>query len=290
MTLVHIIVLALIQGLTEFLPVSSSAHLILGGKAFGWTDQGLAFDVATHLGTLFAVLVYFRSELGGMVRSCLQGVQTDRDRRNRSMLLYLALASIPALVAGMFAHSLVELYLRDVRVIAWTTIGFGILLWVADRVGKAEHRVRDMNLKSALLIGLAQAFALIPGASRSGVTITAGRLLGFSADAAARFSFLLAIPVIAAAGAFGALRVFNGEAAIDWHQFVLAMANRGPDTNQSQFFITYAPDDALNGNYTIFGRVISGMEIVQQITPRDPSQGGGLPPGDLILGITIEEK
>ena len=223
MTLVQIIVLALVQGLTEFLPVSSSAHLILGGKAFGWTDQGLVFDVATHLGTLFAVFVYFRSELTGMVRSCLQPVQTEQDRLHRSMLLYLAIASVPALVAGFFAHQLVEFYLRDVRIIAWATIGFGILLWVADRVGSTERRVRDMNLKSALLIGLAQAFALIPGASRSGVTITAGRLLGFSPDAAARFSFLLAIPVITAAGAYGAVRVMAGDAVIDWAQFILAM-------------------------------------------------------------------
>ena len=223
MTLVQIIVLALVQGLTEFLPVYSSAHMIVGGKALGWTEQGLVFDVATHLGTLFAVFVYFRSELLGMARSCLQPVLTTQDRRHRSMVLYLALASMPALVVGFFAHDLVELYLRDVRIIAWTTIGFGILLWVADRVSSTERRVRDMNLKSALLIGLAQAFALIPGASRSGVTITAGRFLGFSPDAAARFSFLLAIPVIAAAGTYGAIRVFTGDAVIDWSQFVLAM-------------------------------------------------------------------
>lgn len=224
MTLVHIIVLALIQGLTEFLPVSSSAHLILGGKAFGWSDQGLVFDVATHLGTLLAVLVYFRSELAAMMRSCLQPVASQQDQRHRSMALYLALASIPALVVGFFAQDLVELYLRDVRIIAWTTIGFGILLWVADRIGATDRRVRDMGLKSALLIGLAQACALIPGASRSGVTITAGRLLGFSPDAAARFSFLLAIPVIAAAGLFGALRVNSGDAPIDSMQFMLALA------------------------------------------------------------------
>ena len=223
MTLVQIIVLALIQGLTEFLPVSSSAHLILGGKVFGWADQGLVFDVATHLGTLFAVFVYFRKELLGMARSCLRSRGAQQDRHNRSMVLFLVLASIPALLIGFLAHDLVEMYLRDVRIIAWTTIGFGILLWFADRVGAEDREIGEMNLKSALLIGLAQAFALIPGASRSGVTITAGRLLGFSADSAARFSFLLAIPVIAAAGAYGAMRVFTGEAAIDWLQFVLAM-------------------------------------------------------------------
>ena len=224
MTLVQIIVLALIQGLTEFLPVSSSAHLILGGKAFGWTDQGLVFDVATHLGTLFAVFVYFRSELLGRARSCLQPVQTTQDRRHRSMVLYLALASMPALVVGFFAHDLVDLYLRDVRIIAWTTIGFGILLWVADRVSSTERRVRDMNLKSALLIGLAQAFALIPGASRSGVTITAGRLLGFERQDAARFSFLLSAPVILLATLYKGGELVLGDATVAWGELALGVA------------------------------------------------------------------
>lgn len=223
MTLVQIIVLALIQGLTEFLPVSSSAHLILGGKAFGWADQGLVFDVATHLGTLFAVLVYFRKELISMARSWFTPVQSEDDRRNRSMVVYLAMASIPALLVGFLARDLVELYLRDVRIIAWTTIGFGLLLWLADTMGARSRDIQGMTLKSALLIGLAQMFALIPGASRSGVTITAGRMLGFSPDAAARFSFLLAIPVVAAAGAYGALRVATGDAPIDWMQFMLAL-------------------------------------------------------------------
>jgi len=223
MTLIQIIVLALIQGLTEFLPVSSSAHLILGSKAFGWPDQGLVFDVATHLGTLFAVLIYFRHDLIEMAKAWLGPVRNAADRQHRAMVVYLAIASVPALLIGFLAHDLVEFYLRDLRIIAWTTIGFGLVLWLADAVGPKQRSIGEINVKSAVIIGLAQAFALIPGASRSGVTITAGRFLGFSPDAAARFSFLLSIPIIGAAGSFGVLRVASGDAPIEWGQFVLAV-------------------------------------------------------------------
>ena len=224
MSLLQIIVLALIQGLTEFLPVSSSAHLILGSKVFGWPDQGLVFDVATHLGTLVAVFIYFRQDLLEIVKAWMTPVATESDRRHRAMAVYLAVASVPALLVGVLAHEAVELYLRDVHVIAWTTIGFGLLLWIADWRCSRLRDLSRINLPRAVLIGLAQALALIPGVSRSGVTITAGRLLGFSPDAAARFSFLLAIPIIAAAGSYGALRVLSGDAEIDWSQFLLAMA------------------------------------------------------------------
>ena len=223
MTLIQIIVLALIQGLTEFLPVSSSAHLILGGHAFGWTDQGLVFDVATHLGTLFAVLIYFRADLAAMAASWARPTRSPEDRRNRSLLVAIALASVPVLVVGFLARDLVEHYLRDVRVIAWMTIVFGLLLWLADAWARRDRSLHELRWKQALLIGLAQVCALVPGVSRSGVTITAGRALGFTPDAAARFSFLLAIPVIAAAGGYGALKVFAGEAPIAWPQFLLAL-------------------------------------------------------------------
>ena len=224
MPLIQIIVLALIQGLTEFLPVSSSAHLILGSKVLGWPDQGLVFDVATHLGTLVAVFIYFRHDLMDMAKAWLGPAASESDRQHRAMAVYLALASIPALLVGALAHDAVEFYLRDIRVIAWTTIGFGLLLWIADVRGAREVELEQINLRSALLIGLAQALALIPGTSRSGVTITAGRFLGLTPDAAARFSFLLSIPIIGAAGSYGVLRVIMGEANIDWLQLVLATA------------------------------------------------------------------
>lgn len=221
MTLIQIIVLSLIQGLTEFLPVSSSAHLILGSKVFSWPDQGLVFDVATHLGTLLAVLVYFRKDLWSMVLPWANAKHSDPTARKLGLILVVA--SIPAIVAGGLLHGWVEASLRDARIIAYTTIGFGLLLWWAEVRFARSKTMLDMNMKSGILIGLAQMLALVPGTSRSGITITVGRMLGFNADSAARFSFLLSIPVIAAAGGYGVLKMFLHDAPIDWSQFVLAV-------------------------------------------------------------------
>jgi len=221
MTLIQIIVLSLIQGITEFLPVSSSAHLILGSKVFDWPDQGLVFDVATHLGTLLAVIVYFRNDLWNMIKPWLS--QKREDEVSRKLGLTLVVASIPAIIAGGLLHGWVESALRDTRVIAISTIGFGLLLWWADARFSRSKVLADMSMKPGILIGLAQMLALVPGTSRSGITITMGRMLGFSADSAARFSFLLSIPIIAAAGAYGVLRMLLHDASIDWFQFSLAV-------------------------------------------------------------------
>ena len=223
MTLLQVVVLALIQGLTEFLPISSSAHLILGGQLFQWPEQGLVFDAATHLGTLLAVLIYFRRDLRKMAFACLRPPQTEADQNRRHMAGLLVIACIPVLVVGFFASDLVSQYLRDVRIIAWTTIGFGLLLWWADAKGTDHLTTQKMTLKDALLIGLAQVLSLIPGTSRSGITITAGRYLGLSAHDAARFSFLLSVPVIAAVGGYGAMKVFTGDALINWSEFWLGV-------------------------------------------------------------------
>jgi len=221
MTLIQIIVLSLIQGLTEFLPVSSSAHLILGSKVFNWPDQGLVFDVATHLGTLLAVLVYFRKDLWNMLTPWFE--TGKENETSRKLGLTLIVASIPAIVAGGLLHNLVESGLRDIRVIGFATIGFGLLLWWADARFARTKQLAEMTMKSGFLIGLAQVLALVPGTSRSGITMTMGRMLGFDADTAARFSFLLSIPIIAAAGAYGVLRMLMHDAPIDWLQFSLAI-------------------------------------------------------------------
>jgi len=221
MTLIQIIVLSLVQGLTEFLPVSSSAHLILGSKVFSWPDQGLVFDVATHIGTLLAVLVYFRQDLWKIIRpGFASDVQQDGSQK---MGMILLVASIPAIVVGGLLHTWVESALRDVRVIAFTTIGFGLLLWWADERFSRSRSIESMDMKSALMIGFAQVLSLVPGTSRSGITITMGRFLGFDAESAARFSFLLSIPVIAAAGAYGVLRMMIHDTTIEWLQFSLAV-------------------------------------------------------------------
>lgn len=223
MSLLQIVVLALVQGLTEFLPVSSSAHLILVSHVFAWPDQGLVLDVGVHLGTLFAVLIYFRSEIARMLLAWLRPAATAEQRHDRQVGLYIALASLPVLVAGALVFDLVAHWLRDTRVIAVATILFGLALWAGDRFFPHRRRLEALGFRDALWVGLAQAIALIPGVSRSGVTITMGRMLGFDADAAARFSFLLSIPVIAAAGSLGLWEIVTNRVHVPWQEFATAV-------------------------------------------------------------------
>ena len=190
--------LALIQGLTEFLPVSSSAHLILPSQLLGWPDQGLAFDVAVHAGTLVAVMVYYRESLTSLLMGVLgSGDNVSLRRREVSALL---IATLPAVGIGIAFSDIIDQYLRGIGVIATTTLLFGLLLGVSYSYRAAGADEQPISrLDHALVIGLAQALALIPGTSRSGVTITASLFLGYNLATAARFSFLMSIPVIAGA-------------------------------------------------------------------------------------------
>jgi len=190
----QLILVALVQGLTEYLPISSTAHTILLPRLFGWPDHGLAVDVAANTGTLLAVTAYFRKDLAVYVRALFRGGEAG-DPGARRMIPLLALASLPVLVAGIVAGDWIAGDARTPGVIAWATIGFGLLLGVADRWGAQERRLEQVNWRNALVFGLAQATALIPGASRAGVVISAGRLLGFDRESSARFAFLLALPV-----------------------------------------------------------------------------------------------
>lgn len=200
MTIEQIIVLAVVQGLTEFLPISSSGHLILVPNLLHWPDQGQFVDVMVHVGTLFAILIYFwrdvwRITVGGL--ELFKGKVTNEGK----LAIYIVLATIPAVAFGLvlkkFGFGALE---RSVAVVAWTTVFYGLLMLVADMVGRQEKTIENMTLGNALIIGVAQALALIPGTSRSGVTMTAARFLGFTRPEAARFSFLLGIPAIAGAG------------------------------------------------------------------------------------------
>ncbi len=212
MTMLEVFVLALIQGLTEFLPVSSSAHLILPSQLLGWPDQGLAFDVAVHMGTLFAVLLYFRQEVMSMATAWFSSLQTKNQTQDSKLAWCIILATIPAALFGFFGKDLIEAYLRSSTVIATTTIIFGLLLWWADTSAKQVKDEYMTGWKGALLIGFAQMLALIPGTSRSGATITAGLMLGLNRNAAARFSFLMSIPIIAMAGGYLTLKlILNGD-------------------------------------------------------------------------------
>ena len=210
MPFLQIVVLTLIQGITEFLPVSSSGHLVLVPLVAGWQDQGLVMDVAVHVGTLAAVLVYFWRDLRQILLGWLGGNWRRPDRRfGRALGFYVLVSAIPVLIAGAAVFLLAPTAFRDPEIVAWATIGFGILLYVADRIGLTIRRVEHMTLGHALVIGLFQVLALVPGASRSGVTMTAARWLGYERPQAARFAMLMSIPVIAASGAGAGYEVWS---------------------------------------------------------------------------------
>ncbi|WP_444902769.1 undecaprenyl-diphosphate phosphatase [Microbulbifer sp. CnH-101-E] len=197
MEIFQIVVLALIQGLTEFLPISSSAHLILPAEVLGWQDQGLAFDVAVHFGSLIAVVTYFRKDIWLLLRDGLGGLKSRQFSDEGRLAWLIVLATIPVGLVGLIFKGYIETHLRSAAVIAATTMGFGLLLWWADVRGARVQTLTQLNWKKALVIGGAQVLALIPGTSRSGITMTAGLMLGMKREAAARFSFLLSIPAIA---------------------------------------------------------------------------------------------
>lgn len=208
MPLLHLAVLAVIQGLTEFLPVSSSGHLILAPHLFGWRDQGLVIDVAVHIGTLGAVLVYFWRDIWGMTIGLLRALK-GRGDPGLKLFLQIILASLPVIAAGYFFSRYVGDTLRTVEVIGWATLVFGVLLGVADRTGMTIRRLEHMSHGTALFIGISQVLALIPGASRSGVTMMAARAIGFERADAARFSMLLSIPAILGAGTLQGKKLYD---------------------------------------------------------------------------------
>ena len=216
MTLTQLLILALIQGITEFLPISSSGHLILLPGLTGAPDQGQVIDVAVHLGTLLAVLLYFRTDTAAIIRGLPRLARGRADTKGSRLALLLIIATIPVVLFGV-ALKLTGLddHMRSIAVIGWTMLGFGLVLWWTDRRGAHVREAADWNLKDALRIGAAQALALIPGTSRSGITITAARALGYQREDAARLSMLMSIPAIIASGTFlGAEVIANADAAM----------------------------------------------------------------------------
>jgi len=224
MTLIQILVLAALQGLTEFLPISSSAHLILVPKLSGWPDQGLAFDVAVHIGTLTAVVWYFRKEVMSMTRDWFASA-SKRERVGESNLAWAVLwGTVPVGLAGLLLQDLVESELRSPIVIAAATLMFGLLLWISDVWGKRVRNEHTLHWKDVIVIGMAQAIALIPGTSRSGITMTAGLMMGLTREAAARFSFLLSIPVIVLAGGLKVVDLINAPEPVQWSALLAGVA------------------------------------------------------------------
>lgn len=200
MPLLHIVILALIQGITEFLPVSSSGHLVLTHKILGtqgW-DQDLTMDIAVHIGTLFAVLFFFRRDIAALLRA-----------KNIKVPANIIIASLPVIVAGYVINGAAPEWLRTIPVIGWGFVVFGVVLWVADRFFPQEKAMENLSMRQAFFIGLAQALALIPGISRSGITMTAGRFLSLNRTESARFSLFLAIVAISGAGALGGIDLLH---------------------------------------------------------------------------------
>ena len=195
MPLTNLIVLALIQGLTEFLPISSSGHLIIFPNLISWQDQGLIIDVAVHAGSLLAVIIYLWRELWSITAALIdfRNLQQNPDLQLAKLII---IGSIPVVMMGLIISLISDDLTRNIEIIGWATLAFGILLGISDKIGLAVSDLRHMTIGDAILIGISQALALIPGASRAGLTITMARFLGYDRKTAARFSLLLAIPAI----------------------------------------------------------------------------------------------
>ena len=236
MSLLHVFILALIQGLTEFLPVSSSAHLIFPSHLLGWEDQGLAFDVAVHVGTLLAVVLYYLADIVKISIFTIEAVVKRKVSPIAKIGFCVIIGTLPVVIVGGLFEKTISTVIRDsIDVIAYATIGFGLLLGLASYVnrrivwrnidnvqGARADSLRGLTYVQALVIGFAQAIAIIPGTSRSGITMTAGLFLGLKAEAAARFSFLLSIPVILASGLFEILKLYKQETLeLQWVNLIL---------------------------------------------------------------------
>ncbi|MBR2273546.1 MAG: undecaprenyl-diphosphate phosphatase [Alphaproteobacteria bacterium] len=207
----HVFWLALIQGITEFLPVSSSGHLILFSKYTGFSDQGQAIDIALHIGSLMAVVLYFWTPVKEMVLALLKNKFMPKFHVDSVRLAYyLVFATMPAIIIGGLLSYWGMEWVRSAKLIGWMLILYGIILWFADTKFKTEKKLNEMHAYEAVIIGFAQCLAFIPGTSRSGVTITAGRLMGFNRSEIAKFSMLLSVPSILAAGVVAAYTLFSG--------------------------------------------------------------------------------
>ncbi|MCK5295896.1 MAG: undecaprenyl-diphosphate phosphatase [Alphaproteobacteria bacterium] len=219
MDIQQILTLSVVQGITEFLPISSSGHLCFIPKLLNWADQGHDMDVALHIGTLFAVLVYFKNDIFLMLKGLPLLAKKESNSGSR-LVIHIIVATIPVVIAGFILSSNPVPILRSLKVISITLFMFGILLYIADRKGTKDKKVENLTCKDALIIGAFQVLALIPGTSRSGITMTAARFLGYDRTESARFSMLLAIPAIAGAGLLTAIHIYK-EGCPDLTMFAL---------------------------------------------------------------------
>ncbi|MCG6966004.1 MAG: undecaprenyl-diphosphate phosphatase [Chromatiaceae bacterium] len=233
----QILILAIVQGLTEYLPISSSGHLILSPYLFGFADQGLAFDVAVHFGSLAAVLAYFRQDVWQIAVAWLGSLAPGRQATPNSRLGWaIIIGTLPVVVAGLLLKSLVETELRAPWVIGIATIVFGLLLGWVDLRARRQREIAQLTLGDALLIGASQVLALVPGTSRSGITMTTGLWLGFTREAASRFSFLLSIPTILASSVLVTKDLLEAGTPVDWSGLGLGVLLSGIAAYLTIFF------------------------------------------------------
>jgi undecaprenyl-diphosphatase len=205
----HLALLALVQGVTEFLPISSSGHLVLVPWLVGWEDQGVTLDVAVHVGTLGAVMVYLWRDVRDIFTGLWRMLKGKGVNDGARLSFYLVLGTLPVIGAGYWMHSTMPEGIRSIEIIGWATLGFGIVLWITDSLGVTLRRIEHIGLSDVFIIGIAQCLALIPGTSRSGITMSAGRLLGMERIDCARFSMLLSIPAIVGAGVLKGLDLYK---------------------------------------------------------------------------------
>jgi undecaprenyl-diphosphatase len=222
MEFIQIILLALVQGITEFLPISSSGHLIIAPYLFGYTDQGLAFDIAVHVGSLLAVIIYFRNQILVILKSFI-GFGNNSLSKERKLGKHIIIATLPIVFVGLLFHQHVANDLRSLFVIAMTTVGFGFLLLAVDANAQRTRDEYSMNWIDALIVGLFQSIAIIPGTSRSGITMTAGLILGLTRESATRFSFLLSIPTILMSGAMATLDLMLSGKQVAWNDLFIGV-------------------------------------------------------------------
>jgi undecaprenyl-diphosphatase len=220
------VVLGVVQGLTEFLPISSSAHLRIVGEAFGWEDPGAAFTAITQIGTEIAVLLYFRRDIGRIIAAWVASLAGKRKGDPDARMGWLIIVgSVPIVVLGLLFQDRIETTLRDLRIVAIALVAFSLILFWADRVGAKRRELDQLTVGHGIAFGLAQAMALIPGVSRSGGTITMGLFLGYTRAAAARYSFLLAVPAVLGSGFFQAYEALTGDVAgetVAWGPTIVA--------------------------------------------------------------------
>lgn len=217
------VVLGVVQGLTEFLPISSSAHILIVSQLFGWEDPGAAFTAVSQIGTEMAVILYFRKDIWRIITTWVKSLYTPDLRRHidARMGWYVIIGTIPIAVMGLLFQDQIETVARNLWLVSFTLIFFGIILGVADRVGKKTQELENLNVRDGVLFGIGQAFALIPGVSRSGATISMGLFLGYTREAATRYAFLLAIPAVMASGLYETTKIGEGPSPA-WGPTILA--------------------------------------------------------------------